>query len=184
MENNTLDIIQTIAKVGKILSTVAYVFCLVGGILCAVGLVCIGIPGSIKINGVTIYSLFSDVSGLNVETGYMAMLTGIIICAAVCVVAKLAERYFSNELAAGTPFTVEGAHELLRLGICTIAVPLGAIVAANIINAIVSMQVADVAEIQIDGGAPVLLGVVLIVVSLICRYGAESKNGQVAVSGQ
>ena len=35
------------------------------------------------------------------------------------------ELYFKNELADGNPFTLRGAKELMRLGILTIAIPLG-----------------------------------------------------------
>ena len=92
------------------------------------------------------------------------------------------EHYFKNELAAGTPFTTEGASELLRLGICTICVPLGAIVVAQTCNALARQCLANVAEIQIDGGAPVVLGVAFIIMSLVCKYGAELKNGTTTIT--
>lgn len=181
MESKTLDTIQTVAKVGKVLSAIAYVFCLVGGILCIVGIACVGIPGSIKVGGVTVHSMIDNLQGVSLETCYTAMAMGLIICASICVVAKMAERYFEHELAAGTPFTSEGARELLRLGICTICIPLGAVTVAGICNAIASRCLANIAEIQIDGSAPVLLGVAFIIMSLICKYGTELK-GEVAAA--
>ena len=176
MESKTLNTIQTVAKIGKILSTIAYVFCLVGGICCIVGIACVGIPGSIKIGGVTIHSMIDNLQGLSLETCYTAMAMGLIVCASICVVAKMSERYFKNELAAGTPFTAEGASELLRLGICTICIPLGAIVAAEACNAIASHCLANVAEINIDGGAPIVLGVAFIIMSLVCKSGTEMQE--------
>lgn len=182
MESKALDTIQTVARIGKVLSSIAYVFCLVGGILCIVGIACVGIPGSVRIGGVTIHSMIDNLQGISLEACYTAMAMGLIICAATCVVAKMSEHYFKNELAAGTPFTTEGASELLRLGICTICVPLGAIVVAQTCNALARQCLANVAEIQIDGGAPVVLGVAFIIMSLVCKYGAELKNGTTTIT--
>lgn len=182
MESKTLNTIQTIAKIGKILSSIAYVFCLVGGIICVVGIACVGIPGSIKVGGITIHSMIDNLQGVSLETCYTAMAMGLIICAAVCVVAKMSEQYFTHELAAGTPFTAEGASELLRLGICTICIPLGALVVAETCNAIAAKCLANVAEIQIDGSAPIVLGIAFIVMSLICKYGAELKSNSTSVT--
>ena len=176
MESKTLNTIQTISKVGRILSTITFICCLVGGILCVVGAACVGVPGTLKIGGITIHSILADIEGVSVGTVYTAMLMGSVFCAAGCVVSKLAERYFENELAAGTPFTVEGSRELLRLGICTIAVPLGAIVLAEIFNKIASIRFAGVADMHVGGDISVGLGLAIIVLSLICKYGAEQAG--------
>ena len=145
-------------------------------IFCLVGIACIGIPGSFKVGGITIHSVIDNLQGLSLETCYTAMAMGLIICTATCIEAKMSECYFKHELAAGTPFTIEGAKELLRLGICTICIPLGAIIVAQAYNAIASHFLAGVAEINIEGGAPVVLGIAFIIMSLICKYGAELKG--------
>lgn len=67
MESKALDTIQTVAKIGKVLSSIAYVFCLVGGILCIVGIACVGIPGSVRIGGVTIHSMIDNLQGISLE---------------------------------------------------------------------------------------------------------------------
>ena len=182
MESKTLESIQTVARIGRILSTVAHVFCLVGGIICLVGIICIGIPSSVRIGGVTIYSLLGNMEGLSLGTCYAATITGFIICTGACIVAKLCERYFKNELAAGTPFTLEGARELLKLGICTICIPLGTIAVACLCNAVAMNLFDDVAAISIDGSFPVVLGVAFIALSLVCRYGAEIRNDSAATA--
>lgn len=176
MESKTLNTIQTISKVGKVLSAVTFVCCLVSGICCVVGAACVGIPGTLRIGGVTIHSIVADIEGVSVGTAYTAMLMGSIFCAAGCVVSKLAERYFENELAAGTPFTVEGSRELLRLGICTIAVPLGAIVLAEILYKVASIRFAGVADMHVGGDISIGLGLAIIVLSLVCKYGAEQAS--------
>ena len=180
MESKTLNAIQTISKVGKILSKVTFICCLVGGICCIVGMSCFAIPTSLKVGGVTIYSPIDGFGDYSPATCYTAMLMGLITCASICVVARLAERYFGNELAAGTPFTLEGARELLRLGICTICIPLGATAIAQACYAFAIAHFAGISELHTEGGAPVVLGVAFIVASLICKYGAELKGAQAA----
>ena len=61
-----------------------------------------------------------------------ALVGWLILCAGEAVLAKFAEAYFVHELKAGTPFTLAGAKELLRLGVLAIALPAGSHLAANI----------------------------------------------------
>ncbi len=173
MESKTLETIQTAVKVAKIVCTVAFVCSLVGGILCLVGIACAGLPGSLKLGGVTIHSIVDNASEVSPGTLYGSMAAGAIMCAASCVVCKLAARYCARELEAGTPFTLEGAQELLRLGICTICVPLGEMVVAGICQAVANNYFAGVSKLDIDGGGFVSFGVALLFASLLCRYGAE-----------
>ena len=173
MESKTLGTIQSALKVAKIVCTVAFVCSLVGGILCLVGFVCAGFPDSLKLGGVTIHSIVSNSSEISQGTLYGTMAAGAIMCAASCVVCKLAARYCAHELEAGTPFTLEGAQELFRLGICTICVPLGGTVAAGICRAVVSNYLVGVPELNMDGSGFVSFGVALLFASLLCRYGAE-----------
>ena len=176
MQSKTLNTIQTLSKVGKVLSAIAFVGCLVGGILCVVGTVCLGMPGSLKIGGVTIHTVIEGMEGIDLGTGYTAMAMGSIFCAAGCVVSKLAERYFANELAAGTPFTFEGARELLRLGICTICVPAVAVVFADVLYMVASTRFSGVADMGFDGNLSVGLGIAIIAASLVCKHGAELRG--------
>ena len=173
MQSKTLESIQTISKVGKVLSNIAFVFCLVGAILCAVGIATVGVPDNLKVGGVTIHPLIGGLEGIGTGAAYAAMASGIILCAAAAVLSKLYVRYFDNELAAGTPFTFEGASELLRLGICTICIPLGAIIVAGICQAVIGSDISRVAEVSIDGSTSIGLGIAIIVMSLVCKHGAE-----------
>ena len=58
MKTKTLNTIQTVSKIARILSTVGYVCCLVGAILCAAGILSLRfIPEGFKIGGMTIQGL-------------------------------------------------------------------------------------------------------------------------------
>ena len=180
MESKTLNTIQTLMKVGRVLRGIAYVCCLVCGILCVVGLVTAWVPRSIVIGGVTIHALFASLDNLSLGAFYATAATGLIVCIATCILAKLASRYFNHELAAGTPFTLEGARKPLRLGICTICIPLAAVIIANICCATIGVLFPGEAFIDFDADVPILLGVVIIVMSLLCKYEAESNRETLA----
>ena len=84
-----------------------------------------------------------------------------------------ARSYLGRELADGTPFTQDGATQLRRLGILIIVLP---IVSMGL--QILPYQLLDAAEPRgMDNGGSVILGVVLILASVVFRYGAEITQG-------
>lgn len=103
-----------------------------------------------------------------------------IVCAGEAVLAKFAERYFENELKAGTPFTFAGAKEMLRLGILIIAVPTGCAVAGSIVEGLVAgfmeVEKAAVMDMRFGNEMSITLGVMFILAALLCRYGAELRQ--------
>ena len=124
-EMNTLKTIQTLSKIGRILSKIVYICCVVGFCVCIVGIISLGLRGEVfKLGGVTIHSIIESHSHMSMPALYTAMAVGMVLCAAEAVLSKFAEHYFTNELADGTPFTLMGAKELMHLGILTIMIPL------------------------------------------------------------
>ena len=91
--------------------------------------------------------------------------------------AKFAEVYFRNELQAETPFTLAGAKELLRLGILTITIPAGCAVAESIVEGVIvgfmKVEKAAAMDMYFDNEASIVLGIMFILGSLLCRCGAE-----------
>ena len=174
----TLNTIQTLAKIGRILSRIVYIFCMIGGIGCLAGILSLLLlPESIKVGGVTVRGLIEVSEELSLGTCYASMAAGAVICAGEAVLARLAERCFKNELTAGTPFTIDGAKELMRLGICAICIPVGTRVIAEILYSVLGHFMQDVGEMQLGDTVSVGLGVMMIVASLLCRYGAECVSG-------
>ena len=170
----TLKTLQTLSKIGRVLSTIVFVFCIVGAIGCAIGIVGLAfIPEEgFKLGDMTIKGLVEK-GELSVSTCYAAMAMGIIACVCEAVLAKFAERYFKNGLAAGTPFTFDGAKELMRLGVLAICIPVGASILCGICYGIFTIAMKDVGEIVAHGGGSIGLGVMMIVGSLLCKHGAE-----------
>ena len=78
-------------------------------------------------------------------------------------------RYARAELADDTPFTVRGADEMRALGVRAIVLPLVAL----IVSAILHKSFGAALLSDIDGGLSAVIGVVLLLVSLLLRCGAE-----------
>ena len=172
----TLQTIQTLFKIGRILCKVFFVFCLIGGIGCALGIVSLAlIPEGIKIGGTTIYGLIEQSADVSLGTCYAAMATGIVLCAGEAVLCRIAEDCFSHEVEAKTPFTFEVARKLTRLGICTICIPIATGIAAAIVHGIFAAAMENVAaqDLSAFGSGSVGLGIMFLITGLLCRYGAE-----------
>ena len=154
----TLNNIQKLSKIRKVLSRLVFVFCIIGFCGCIVGILsmALGAP-TLKIDGVTLKSILSIESGVTTGTAYAAMAAGMILCAGEAVLAKFAEHYFKRKLADGTPFDLGGAKELMRLGILAICIPIGMQMIAEIVYAVMEQALHGVAPFQSDYSGSVAL---------------------------
>lgn len=170
----TLKTIQKLSKIGKALSRIMFIFCIVGFCCCIVGILsmALGAP-ALKFGGVTLESILNTEAEVTVGTVYAALAVSMILCAGEAVLAKFAEHYFKRELADGTPFSIDGAKEMQRLGILTICIPIGTQIVAEIVHAVMEQTMQGVAPLQLDNAGSVGLGIMFIVMSLICHYGAD-----------
>lgn len=180
----TLNTIQKLSKIGKVLSKIAFIFSVIGFCGCIAGLLSLsfGNGSLIKLGGVTLHGLISEELGYNIK-GITPMLSGwLIVCAGEAVLAKFAEVYFKNELKAETPFTLVGAKELLRLGILTLAIPTGCAVVGSIAEGILAgflkVEKAAAMDLYFDNEASIVLGIMFILGSLLCRHGAELRESK------
>ena len=175
----TLKTLQSLSKLGKVLSTIVFILCIVGAAMCAVGIPCLALipEEGFRLGDMTIKGLVEK-GELSVSTCYATMACGIILCAGEAVLAKFAQRYFTNELKAGTPFTFDGAKELMRLGILAICIPIGTSIVAGICYGIFKLVMPDVGDVEMHSGVSVGLGIMMIVASLLCRLGAENAEKQ------
>ena len=104
---SSLQTIQTLAKIAKVLCKIAFVFCIVGAVGCLLGIcsLALGITGALKIGGVTIHGLIEQNAGVTLGTMYASMAAGLILCTAEAFLAEIAGNYFRHVLEVGTPFT-------------------------------------------------------------------------------
>lgn len=176
----TLDIIQKLFKVGKIFSKIVYICCIVGFCGCAVGAVAMLVGAeAVKLGSVTLRSILETEAGISTGTVWAAIAVGVCLCVGEFFVARMAYRYFENELNAGTPFIFVGAKELLHLGISTIWIPIVAAVSANIVQGVIGQFAENVEKVSVDGFDSAAWGVMFILISLFCKYGAECKENTV-----
>lgn len=175
----TLSTIQTLSKLGKVLSKIVYICCNVAIVGCLVGFAAMLIGAeTLKLGGVTIHSILETEADLSEGTVVAAILVGAVLSIGEYFVARMAYRYFDNEIKSGTPFTLEGAKELLHLGISTIWIPIVSMVLAQMAQGVVSEFMENVDKLDLDGFDSIAIGVMFIFMSLLCKYGAELKQGK------
>lgn len=173
---NPLSTIQTLSKIGKILSKIIFIICIVAICFCIAGIVGVRLGGDgliASLGSVNIYGITGDVSALTANVVYAAFAAAIISVIGSAYVAKCAERYFKNELKAGTPFTFEGADEMKRLGIIAIIVPIVAAIVSAIVFAVVSHGMESDSETSISAGASIGTGIMFLIFAVVFKYGAS-----------
>jgi len=178
----TLSTIQTLFKIGKILSMIVFVCSVVAASLSLVGIICLaaGAEKVFQIGGVTVHGIIANKTCITTDQMISAISFCFIVIVAEAVLAWFAKTYFKRELVAGTPFTLEGAKELTRLGILTIVLPMGANIVAAIVNGILAEFLSNTWKFDIDNGGSVSLGIMFLILALICRYVAELEQGKAA----
>lgn len=170
----TLETIQTLSKIGKIFSKIIFICCIVGLCGCGVGLMALLIGADVvKFGGLTLHSILEVEAGISTGTVLASITAGAILCIGELVVSRMAGAYFEKELAAGTPFTFDGAGELLHLGIRLIWIPIVTVVLAQLTHGVIDQFFTNVEKLDLDGYTSVGLGVMCILMSLLCKYGAE-----------
>ncbi len=186
METKTLNEIQKLAKIARVICRIVFVFCIVGAALCLTGIVstAAGLTGAVKLGGITIRSLIETDADLSTGSLYIVLVTGLIMCAGEIVLSKIAESYFRHEIAAGTPFTFDGAKELLRLGILVICIPMASMLLSAIATAVLNHCFGETLDVRLEGWLSVGLGVMMIGAALFCRHGAEIREKLEAGDGE
>jgi len=177
MKKTTLEKIQIVSKVFKILSKICVVASNIGIVASIVSIaLLVFIPSPEKAASTIVSGLVDKSSNLGFGTLLAMLLMVFFICIGENIVARKEYKYFSNELNAGTPFTFEGAKELFILGIYRILAPTIATVFAIIAYEIIKACYIGVSELQIEPVNSVGLGVGYMLMSLLCKLGAEKES--------
>lgn len=182
----TLKGIQVLSKIGKVMCKVIYVCCIVGVCGCIVGMIALpfGVK-TLKFDGVTLENILQDEGNIGVNSLYIVMTVGIILCVGEGALAKIAEKYFTKELSDGTPFTRSGAKQLFWLGVWTMALSLGSVIVADIVQNIMQNLLSNAETLSLERDASIGLGIAMLVVSYLCRYGAElNEEKQIVAKNQ
>ena len=169
--------LQTIQKtfwVFQILVKIAFVFSIIGASFCAVGVLCAVAWYNTGGQVFTIFgepvTVFAEGEGLNQMLA--VLLSDMILLVAEAVLLAFAGRYLKTEQAEGTPFTENGANLIQKLGIRCIWMPIVAVVIASVITVCLGVERSG----DISNLPSVVTGIVLILASVIFRYGAELEK--------
>lgn len=174
---NSKKTIDTIVKISEVFCRVVYICSIVCLCISAVGFVLIPYGGEIlKIGGVTINNII-DVEDTTSLFPFFA--EGIINCIGFIILTREAQRYLRLEIQAGTPFDLEAASELKRLGLITVIVPISANIiveiVSNIFESITNSAAFSLDNLDFDNDGSIAIGLMLVLMSVLCRYGAESR---------
>ncbi len=168
-----LQKIQKTFHVFEVLTKIAYILSIVGAVFCAVGALC----AAAWYNGGQVFSLFGEPvtvfsTGRGMNEMLAVLLADFVMITAEAILLSFACKYLKAEQAAGTPFTVTGAEQLKKLGIRCIWLPIVTMVVASVIS--VSFGVEDIDSVS--NLPSVATGIVLILASMIFRYGAALEE--------
>ena len=169
----TLQTIQKTFHVFQILAKVAFILTIMGASICAVG----ALSCMVWSAGGRVFSLFGEpvtmFSGVGKLNQMQArLLSNLVYLTTDAILLGFAGRYFRTEQAEGTPFTEHGAKLVQRLGVRCIWMPIVSIVIASVLTVCLGAEGGgDVSNLP-----SVITGIVLILASLIFRYGAELEE--------
>ncbi len=163
----SLQFIQTATKVLKILSIVAAVFSFIGaGFSVLGGAVLFAMPDLLGPETMDMLMDMPEMSDFNTYDMAITCFAGALIAAAQGVLLMFAHAYFKRAEEDGTPFTHDGAKQLLTLGILSICIPIGSFLAAALFSALFG------AEINLNNNVEISIGVAMLIVSRVYEYGA------------
>lgn len=168
----SLQTIQKVSKVFKTLSMIAMIASFLWAATSLIGLICVvawETQGILGFGRVVMFALDTE----SLSTAIAALLSDAVFAVTDGVLFLFAWRYFKAELTEGTPFTQNGAVKVRHLGISTIVMPIVAVIVSAVIYAVYAVEPMP----DWSTGASTLLGVVLILASLVFRYGADLEKG-------
>ncbi len=164
-----LSTIQILHRIGKILSKAALVISVIAFVFCTAALICTACGFEFAVGRMESIPLF----GGNFGCACHVLLSLAVASLGEILVARRSTAYFSSELEAGTPFDSDNASKLRNLGIVTVAVPLATTLISKILYAVLVRKFGSFDYSFDYAGAPIAVGIMFIILSLICRYGAE-----------
>ncbi|MCM1184824.1 MAG: hypothetical protein NC337_15760 [Roseburia sp.] len=163
-----LEKVQKIVNVLRILTLIAAIGALVGVCLMLAGSMTLFIPA---LAGFQAMLFDADTLAADLDA---AQLGGLLLSLALCcalygALLLYAHRCMKAELGEGTPFTQAGANRIRLLGIWSILVP-------AVTSAVIELGGAPEGQLDFGGGGGLTIGICLILLSVLLRYGAELEQ--------
>lgn len=174
----TLDTIQKLARIGKTVTRIFLILSILFITLSIITLMAVILSDSMSVDvrNYTIGGLFrgrGDIAALDIIIYIIALSVFFI---GHTYLWNSAYRYFAVEVETGTPFKEENYRNLRALGIATILFPaLFEMLTLILLNFASEHVFSGSAIMEYNPLSTFSLGVMIIFVSLVCRYGAEKE---------
>ena len=172
----SLRTIQKLSKLGRILSRIILIFCIVGAAFCLIGLTGWGGSTLVRFADVKINGVVPESAGAALAAFRASMAGGLVSLVFEILLAGSAARYFRSELADGTPFTLRGADEMKRLGIRAIVLPLLGSLGSELVSYLVAKNLGIDLKPELHASVSLTMGILFLVESVIFRYGAQREQ--------
>lgn len=175
--NKSLLTLKKLANIGKIISKIVYICCIVGTIGCAIGLVTLIIGSTaLSIGGVTIHGLvdYTGPSNLAIPNVAAAMVT----CVGEVLIAKIAVDYFADMYVQTSPFTEENGQKTIQFGIKALVFPLVTTIVSAIVYGILAVLAGGSMFGKGDYGYSITIGIFFIILGIVFKAGASNDNNK------
>lgn len=178
MKSKTQKIVIVIFKVLRVIAKILFILSIIGAAAMLLSLLTIGSVSEILVNefNLAFSQLGADIE-ITVGFVYLCLIIAGLACVCAAVIAKFSEIYLKNVINVGSPFTRDGAAELLRLGIINVAFPIAYSIIVFFATAAIgaSQDLPSGISVNVD----ISNGIALILLSFIFKYAAdliEEKN--------
>lgn len=164
----SLKTIQIIAKIFSILALIGFICSIIGAVFSLIG---VSVLSAIREDSALwqkLQELFNHT--LNLNAARCSSLNSIFYCAENAILCGFSRALFKHILAVGTPFDKVVSKRMFRDGILNIAIPIGTIILTSIISAAFGVKDSEAEYIQLS------TGIVYMLFSLVCSYGADVKE--------
>jgi len=176
MKEKTLKTIQTIINVANILVSIAQVFLFIAVIFTAIATVAIAyLKDGFVVGGVDLNSMIYENTNLSKGDMISSMGGSVVMMIGELMIIGALKKYFKEEKKDGTPFRMDLSLKLKKVGIKAIVIPLVfGIIASIVYWTLRTIYGGDMADYTPDGIETFGLGIVLIIMSCLTKYGAIS----------
>lgn len=173
----SLSTIQSLAKLGKVLSNIVFVASIVFTVICGLTalLIYLGLQETVNFNGVDIHGLVENASGYSTTELFSIAISGFFSSLFEAILSKTAAKYFKTQISAATPFTTTCAKGMKRLGILTIILPLvGIILGIAASGLLIDFNPDNIPSYtDFSGSLSISLGIMFIILGVVFKYGTE-----------
>lgn len=172
--SKSLSTILTVFKVVKVIAQVVFVLGIVGAVGCLLAL------GGLAFAGEALPPDFFAEEGLDLSATYQAVCAGLIACVGEIAFAFMAKRYFTNVLRVGTPFTLAGAKECMRLGIASLIITAATSVLTGVAIGLLQAIAPSAVAVEFEASMSLSTGLFFLFMSVIFKHGAELQGPNTA----